>query len=118
MSIDRSLKIKGALTRHRNVLTRTERVDKLKEEERWSESDSLLGLPKVAHRKSHAGKKEKVAAEAAATLEAGATPETAPAAAKPEAGAKKATAKPETGKKATAAKPAAAKPAAGKKEKT
>ncbi len=61
MSIDRSLKIKGALTRHRNVLTRAERIDKLKEEERWTEEDSLLGLPKVAHRKSHAGKKIKEA---------------------------------------------------------
>ena len=59
MSIDRSLKIKGALTRHRNVLSRAERIDLLKEEERWSEGDSLLGLPKVAHRKSHAGRKAK-----------------------------------------------------------
>jgi small basic protein (TIGR04137 family) len=58
MSIDPSLKIKGALTRHRNVLTRAERIDKLKEEERWTEDDSLLGLPKVAHRKSHAGRKD------------------------------------------------------------
>ena len=57
MSIDRSLKIKGALSRHRNVLTRAERIEQLKEEERWSEEDSLLGLPKVAHRKSHAGRK-------------------------------------------------------------
>lgn len=63
MSIDRSLKIKGALRRHRNVLTRAERIEKLKEEERWSEEDSLLGLPKVAHRKSHAGRKEKAAEE-------------------------------------------------------
>ena len=58
MSIDPSLKIKDALTRHRNVLTRAERIDVLKDEERWSEGDSLLGLPKVAHRKSHAGRKE------------------------------------------------------------
>jgi len=57
MSIDRSLKIKGALSRHRNVLTRAERIEQLKEEERWSEEDSLHGLPKVAHRKSHAGRK-------------------------------------------------------------
>jgi len=57
MSIDPSLKIKGALSRHRNVLTRAERIEQLKEEERWSEEDSLLGLPKVAHRKSHAGRK-------------------------------------------------------------
>ena len=59
MSIDRSLKIKGALSRHRNVLSRAERIEQLKDEERWSEGDSLLGLPKVAHRKSHAGRKAK-----------------------------------------------------------
>ncbi len=58
MSIDPSLKIKGALSRHRNVLTRAERIEQLKEEDRWSEDDSLLGLPKVAHRKSHAGRKD------------------------------------------------------------
>ena len=61
MSIDRSLKIKGALNRHRNVLKRSERIERLKDEERWSEDDSLLGLPKVANRKSHTGRKEKVA---------------------------------------------------------
>jgi small basic protein (TIGR04137 family) len=75
MSIDRSLKIKGALSRHRNVLTRAERIEKLKEEERWSEGESLLGLPKVAHRKSHAGRKEAPAKEAV-TEEAAAEAET------------------------------------------
>jgi small basic protein (TIGR04137 family) len=59
MSVDRSLKIKGALSRHRNVLTRAERIERLKEEEKWNEGDSLLGLPKVAHRKGHAGRKSK-----------------------------------------------------------
>ena len=58
MSIDPSLKIKGALSRHRNVLKRAERIEQLKEEDRWNEDDSLLGLPKVAHRKSHAGRKD------------------------------------------------------------
>ena len=68
MSIDRSLKVKGSLTRHRNVLSRAERIEMLKDEDRWSEGDSLLGLPKVAHRKSHAGRKGKEApAKAAAT---------------------------------------------------
>jgi small basic protein (TIGR04137 family) len=62
MSIDPSLKVKGALMRHRNVLTRAERIEKLKDEERWSEGDSLLGLQKVGHRKSHAGRKDKDAA--------------------------------------------------------
>lgn len=68
MSVDRSLKLKDALVRHRNVLTRAERIGKLKEEERWQEGQSILGLPKVAHRKSHAGKKstkEKEAVEEA-----------------------------------------------------
>ena len=67
MSIDPSLKIKGALSRHRNVLKRAERIELLKEEDRWTEEDSLLGLPKVAHRKSRAGKKldEDIAKEVA-----------------------------------------------------
>jgi len=72
MSIDRSLKIRGALRRHRNVLTRAERIEQLKDEERWSEGDSLFALPKVVHRKSHAGRKakEEAAKEVAATPEA------------------------------------------------
>lgn len=69
MSVDRSLKIKGALTRHRNVLNRAERIEQLKDEEKWSEGDSLLGLPKVAHRKSHAGRKGKEALEKEAAAE-------------------------------------------------
>ncbi len=43
MSIDPSLKLKNALVRHRNVLTRAERIDVLKDEERWSEGDSGHG---------------------------------------------------------------------------
>ena len=59
MSIDRSFKIRGALDRHRNVLSRAERIEKLKDEGRWEDEQSVLGLPKVAHRKSHAGGKLK-----------------------------------------------------------
>ncbi|HLB73875.1 MAG TPA: small basic protein [Sedimentisphaerales bacterium] len=77
MSIDRSLKVKGALERHRNVLTRAERVEKLKEEERWQEEQSVLGLPKIAHRKSHAGRKAKDILEKAEGVEkAAGAPET------------------------------------------
>ena len=61
MSLDRSLKVRNALMRHRNVLTRAERIEVLKDEERWGEGDSLLGLPKVAHRKDATGKKAKEA---------------------------------------------------------
>ena len=101
MSVDRSLKLKDALVRHRNVLTRAERIDVLKDEERWNEGDTVLGLPKVAHRKSAAGKKAK--AEAAAEAVPGAAGAAAPgaaaeAAAAPAAGAKS---------PASAAKPAA-----------
>ena len=56
MSIDRSLKVKGALSRHRNVLSRGERLAILKDEDRWQEGDSVIGLPKVGHRKAGAGK--------------------------------------------------------------
>lgn len=51
MSIDRSLKVKSLLKRHRNVLSREERIMTLKTEERWVEGDKVIGLPKVAHRK-------------------------------------------------------------------
>ena len=75
MSVDRSLKIKGTLSRHRNVLTRAERIEMLKDEERWNEGDSLLGLPKVAHRKSHAGRKAKEAPDKETAIEAATEPE-------------------------------------------
>ena len=69
MSIDRSLRVKSALVRHRNVLSRAERVEQLKKDEKWADDDSVFGLPKVAHRKSHAGRKEKVEGEAVAGAE-------------------------------------------------
>jgi len=104
MSLDRSLKIKGALTRHRNVLSRTERIEKLKDEEKWSEGDSTFRLPKVAHRKSHAGKKEKTPPKEAAALEGmAATPET-PVAEPKKGEAKKPEAKKSEAKKTEAKK--------------
>lgn len=66
MSIDRSLKIKNALTRHRNVLSRAERIEALKEDEKWTDDTSVFGLPKISHRKIHAGKKASKADEAKA----------------------------------------------------
>ena len=65
MSLDSSLKIKGALNRHRNVLSRAERIEQLQLEERWSEEEGVTGLPKVSHRKLSAGKKESKADKAA-----------------------------------------------------
>lgn len=61
MSIDRSLKTKGALSRHRNVLSRAERIKMLEDEDRWEEGGPVTGLPKVAHRKGHSGRKSSTA---------------------------------------------------------
>ncbi|MBE0537965.1 MAG: small basic protein [Phycisphaerae bacterium] len=74
MSIDPSLKLKNALSRHRNVLSRAERIEKLQEEERWQDGDPVLGLPKVAHRKGHAAKKAEKAEGEAASPAAAAAP--------------------------------------------
>jgi small basic protein (TIGR04137 family) len=57
--MDRSLKSKRSLARHRNVLSRAERIKILTDEERFSPSDSPFGLPKVAHRKVEVGGKTK-----------------------------------------------------------
>jgi small basic protein (TIGR04137 family) len=72
MSRDKSLKSASSLTRHRNVLNRMERIEKLREEERWKDGRSPFGLQKVAHRKASVGGKEKKEKkeEAAATEEA------------------------------------------------
>ena len=59
MSMDKSLKSKDTLQRHRNVLTRAERISHLKETGRWLEDSRPIGLPKMAHRKAAVGKKEK-----------------------------------------------------------
>ena len=65
MSIDRSLRLKDALVRHRNVLTRAERIEKLQDEEKWEDGRSVLGLPKVGHRKAHTKKVAKAKEEGA-----------------------------------------------------
>ena len=52
MSIDRSLKSASRLTKHRNVLTRAERVAHLVEAGKFDmETDNPRGLPKVGNRK-------------------------------------------------------------------
>ena len=79
MSIDKSLKSQNSLVRHRNVLTRAERLEKLEEEERWSENDPVTGFPKVAHRKVVVAKKDKAKAEETDEAAADATAEAAPA---------------------------------------
>ena len=60
MTIDKSLRVRADSMRNRNVLTRSERVARLIETERWTEGDSVLGLPKVRVQKVSLKKKKKV----------------------------------------------------------
>lgn len=98
MSMDRSLRSKSMLERHRNVLTRAERVDILKETGLWSEGGKVTGLAKVAHRKAAVGKKDK----AEKKVEGAVAAEGAPAA----AAAAPAADKEKSDKPAKSAKPA------------
>ena len=59
MSLDKSLKSASTLGRHRNVLTRAERIEQLQETGLWTEESRPIGLPKVAHRMVAVGKKVK-----------------------------------------------------------
>lgn len=63
MTIDKSLRIASGLARARSVLTRAERLEKLKEQERWGEGDSVFGLDKVRVRKLQLKKKKKAKKE-------------------------------------------------------
>jgi len=65
MSLDRSLKGKSTLERHRNVLNRAERIGMLEDNETWGEGkSSVFNLPKVGHRKQAPAKKVKAEATA------------------------------------------------------
>jgi len=71
MTIDKSLKIRAGAIRNRNVLTRAERITKLKAADRWSEGDDVLGLPKVRVQKLSLKKKKKVKKEEETPTKAG-----------------------------------------------
>ncbi|MDX2115959.1 MAG: small basic protein [Planctomycetota bacterium] len=52
MSLDRSLKTAGNLSQHRNVLTRAERIERLKNTTGYdAQKKAVIGLPKTANRK-------------------------------------------------------------------
>ena len=59
MTIDKTLKVRRGATGNRSVLSRAERVERLKETEKWKEGQSPLGLPKVRVRKLTMKKKKK-----------------------------------------------------------
>lgn len=101
MTIDRSLRVRAGSIQNRNVLSRAERLQKLKESERWSEGTSVYGLPKVRVIKLALKKKKKAKAEEGAEGAAAGAAAPAAGAAKPAAGGKAAAApaKPAGGKK-------------------
>jgi small basic protein (TIGR04137 family) len=101
MTMDKSLRIRAGSNKVRSVMTRVERIMKLKEDEKFAEGISRpYGLPKVRvpNLSLKKKKKKKEEGDEAAAPAKG-------AAAKPAAGAKGAAAKPA----AAAAKPAAKK---------
>ena len=59
MTMDKSLKVHRGLVRSRSVLTRAERIERLKTSDRWREGDSPLGLAKVRVYKLAVKKKKK-----------------------------------------------------------
>ena len=82
MTMDKSLKVRTGLARARSVLSRAERIERLKSAERWKEGDCPTGLPKVRVYKLALKKKKKKAKEEEEGAEGAAA---APAAAKPAA---------------------------------
>ena len=63
MSIHRSLAAGDKLKRHKNVLTREERIQRLLNEGRWEEGNSIFALPKVGNIKRVSKKKKKAKEE-------------------------------------------------------
>jgi small basic protein (TIGR04137 family) len=59
MTIDKSLRVKRGAARNRSVLTRVERIARLREADNWDDERSPLGLPKVRVRKIVLKKKKK-----------------------------------------------------------
>lgn len=59
MTMDKSLRVRAGLIRSRSVLTRAERIERLKNADRWSEGDSPFGLDKVRVYKMAIKKKKK-----------------------------------------------------------
>jgi small basic protein (TIGR04137 family) len=81
MTMDKSLRIRRGSLRARSVLTRQERIQRLKAADRWQEGDSPFGLAKVrvyklAMKKKKKKKKEEEGegAAAPAAAPAGKTP--------------------------------------------
>jgi len=59
MTMDKSLRVRAGLLRPRSVLSRAERIERLKQADRWQEGDSPFGLDKVRVFKLSMKKKKK-----------------------------------------------------------
>jgi small basic protein (TIGR04137 family) len=59
MTMDKSLRIHRGLIRARSVLSRAERIERLKTQDRWQEGDNPFGLSKVRVYKMTVKKKKK-----------------------------------------------------------
>ncbi|MGL4594403.1 MAG: small basic protein [Thermoguttaceae bacterium] len=59
MTIDKSLRTRKGIVRSRNVLTRAERIEKLTQQDRWTEESGPFSLPKVRIYKVVVKKKKK-----------------------------------------------------------
>ena len=59
MTMDKSLRVRAGLVRSRSVLTRSERIERLKAADRWQDGDSPFGLDKVRVYKLALKKKKK-----------------------------------------------------------
>ena len=70
MTMDKSLKVRLGLARARSVLTRDERIQRLKAADRWQEGDDPYGLPKVRVFKLAMKKKKKKKEEGRKVLQA------------------------------------------------
>ena len=88
MTMDKSLRVRAGMTRARSVLTRDERIQRLKDADRWQEGKSPYGLPKVRVYKLAMKKKKKKAKEDEEGAEGAAAPAASPAAGGKAAGAK------------------------------
>jgi small basic protein (TIGR04137 family) len=82
MSIDKSLKRKSGIVQVRSVLTRVERITKMKETDKWVDGMSPYGIPKTRvqkvmlkkPKKAKAAEGEEAAAPAAGGKAAAAAP--------------------------------------------
>ncbi len=104
MTMDKSLKVRRGSVSTRSVLSRTERIQRLKATDRWQEGDSPFGLAKVRVFKLSMKKKKKKKEEETAAAGAAETPAAAPAEPAKKEPAKKEPAKKESAKKESAKK--------------